>query len=71
MKIFGKINPDPKIDNPTQGISSSLHYYKKEISYFIPNNTTKWYVKNNTGNTTISELLTKLIADVEQKEVRG
>ena len=68
--VFGKVNVTPN-DKPTLWRSSTLEYHKKAISYFMPNNTTKWDVKTNTENPTMSELLTKCIVAVEQKDVRG
>ena len=37
LKAYGMENPMPE-DNPTRTRASSLTYYKKAISYFIPSN---------------------------------
>eukprot|EP00957_Ditylum_brightwellii_P190660 14514246-Ditylum_brightwellii.AAC.1 len=36
MKAYGKDDPSPT-GNPTNGYSISLKYYKKTLSYFMPN----------------------------------
>eukprot|EP00957_Ditylum_brightwellii_P032300 2446960-Ditylum_brightwellii.AAC.1 len=35
-KVYGTDNPSPH-DNPTEGRSTSLKYYKKAISFYMPN----------------------------------
>ena len=41
VKIFGKKTPG-KDDQPKYGRSSSLEYYKKAISYYMPNQRSPW-----------------------------
>ena len=39
MKAYGKDDLSPS-NNPTEGCSISLKYYKKALSYFMPNHCT-------------------------------
>ena len=68
MKVFLKRNPGPD-DNPLGGCSSSLMYYKKALSYFMPNRLMAWNELTSQGNPTKSVLLNGLIKAVK-KEVR-
>eukprot|EP00957_Ditylum_brightwellii_P023117 1744172-Ditylum_brightwellii.AAC.1 len=43
FKVYGKVNPLPE-DNPTYSCSSSLKYYKKAISFFMPCHLEAWNV---------------------------
>jgi hypothetical protein len=54
MKVYG--HPDPNNDdNPTHGRSSSLEYYKKAFSYFMPNRLSTWNaIMHSSGNSTSS-----------------
>ena len=69
LKVFGQ--PDPSHDdNPTLGRSTSLEYYKKAISFFMPNRLATWNVLNKSGNPTRSQIIIDLIKAVRKKEVR-
>mgnify|MGYP006197484805 FL=1 len=69
MKVHGR--PDPgHDDNPTLGRSSSLEYYKKALSYFIPYRLASWNPMTNSGNPTRSQPIIDLIKAVKKKEVR-
>ena len=49
LKAYG--TPDPDDDaNQTQGRSSSLEFYKKAISFFIPRRLSPWDPITNKGN---------------------
>jgi hypothetical protein len=49
--VYG--TPDPtREDNPTHGRASSLVYYKKAISYFMPNKLMPWDAISREGNPT-------------------
>jgi len=64
-------HPDPgHDDNPTLGCSSSLEYYKKALSYFIPYRLASWNPMTNSGNPTRSQPIIDLIKAVKKKEVR-
>ena len=68
LKVFGQ--PDPSHDdNPTLGCSTSLEYYKKAISFFMPNRLATWNVLNKLGNPTRSQIIIDLIKAVRKKEV--
>jgi hypothetical protein len=69
QKLYGTPNPTPQ-DNPTDGRLTSLLYYKKVISYFIPNKHIGWDVELNRGNRTRSPIVTSVIKAVKKKEVR-
>ena len=69
LKVYGMEEPGPG-DNPTEGRSNSLLYWKKALSFFMPNNGPAWNVLTNSGNPTKSALLNKLIKTVKKKEVR-
>ena len=55
VKAYGKVDPGPD-DHPTHCRSSSLEYWKKALSSFMPNRIPHWNVANNTGNPTKSTL---------------
>lgn len=68
-KVYGR--PDPgHDDNPTLGCSSSLEYYMKALSYFIPYRLASWNPMTNSGNPTRSQPIIDLIKAVKKKEVR-
>jgi hypothetical protein len=69
LKVFQDPNPGPE-DNPTHGRSSSLMYYKKAISYFMPNRLMAWNELTMAGNPTRSVSVNDLIKAVKKKEVR-
>ena len=70
LKVYG--NPDPGIDdNPTEGRSTSLEFYKKALSFFMPNKLMPWNELANPplGNPTRSVPVKELIKRVRKKEV--
>jgi hypothetical protein len=69
LKAYGKEDPGPD-DNPTYGRASSLEYYKKAISHFMPNKLMAWNVISQVGNPTRSTEVNSLIKAVRKKEVR-
>jgi hypothetical protein len=69
LKVFMNADPGPE-DNPIHGRSSSLMYYKKAISYFMPNRLMPWNEIILSGNPTRSVIVQDLIKSVKQKEVR-
>jgi len=68
-RIFGTENPAASI-NP-QKRSTSIYYWKKSISHFMPNHDTKWDEIKQTGNPALSPKINRLIKAVEKREVRG
>ena len=65
LKVYG--TPDPEYDaNPTEGRSSSLVYYKKALSFFMPNSGWPWNALSNppAGNPTKSGPVNDLIKRV-------
>ena len=71
-KVYGREDPGVD-DNPTEGRSTTLCYYKKAISFFMPNKLSKWTVIAGvaSGNPTKSQEINDLIAAVIRKETRG
>jgi hypothetical protein len=69
VKTFGI--EDPPIDaNPVHARSSSLEFWKKAISFFMPNRLVPWNASRNEGNPTKSIDVNDLIRRVKKKEVR-
>jgi hypothetical protein len=69
QKAYGTPEPDPDA-NPTQARSTSLMYWKKAISYYMPNCLMPWNAVSGQGNPTRSIEVTTLIKKVKKKEVR-
>eukprot|EP00957_Ditylum_brightwellii_P089542 6818890-Ditylum_brightwellii.AAC.1 len=67
-KVYGKENPSPE-DNPTCGCSSSLEYYKKAISFFMPCQLEAWNVTIKLSNPSRSVDVYDLTKAVKKKEV--
>jgi hypothetical protein len=69
LKAYGTPDPAPG-DNPTHGRCSSLEYYKKALSYFMPNRHNGWDEVTLRGNPTKSREVLDVIKAVKKKEVR-
>jgi hypothetical protein len=69
QKAYGTPEPEPDA-NPTQARSSSLHYWKKAISYYMLNRLMPWNAVSGQGNPTRSIEVNTLIKKVKKKEVR-
>jgi hypothetical protein len=67
QKAYGTPEPDA---NPTQAQLSSLHYWKKAISYYMLNRLMPWNAISGQGNPTRSIEVNTLIKKVKKKEVR-
>jgi hypothetical protein len=72
-RVFGK--EDPTEDDTPLLRSTSVYYWKKAISYFMPN-TASWTIQrgaNTTGigNPTKSKRVSNLIKSIKRKETRG
>jgi len=68
-KVYGTDDPSPQ-DNPTEGRSTSLKYYKKAISFYMPNRRMQWNEVTKAGNPTRSEDINNLIQAAIAKECR-
>eukprot|EP00957_Ditylum_brightwellii_P184203 14030648-Ditylum_brightwellii.AAC.1 len=66
-KAYGTDDPSPD-NNPTEGRSSSLKYYKKATSFYMPNCRMQWNELTKVGNPTRSEDINDLIQVVIRKE---
>ena len=69
MKAFGTMYPDDDA-TPKCGRSSSLMFYKKAISYFMPHKLMSWNIEANKGNPTKSIVVNDVIKKVLKFEVR-
>ena len=69
LKVFGCVNPEEGTASKL-GRSSSLMFYKKAISYFMPNKLSGWNVETKSGNPTKSIAVNSLIKKVQKMEVR-
>lgn len=69
MKVYGIEDPDEN-DNPTHGRSSSMMFWKKAISYFMPNKDMQWNVLSAQGNPTRSRAVNATVqTQLEQNQV--
>jgi hypothetical protein len=69
LKAFGSINPGPDA-NPTGCRSSTILFWKKSISFFIPNKHHPWDSLLCRGNPTrLREILLDLVKYIKKKEV--
>eukprot|EP00957_Ditylum_brightwellii_P145425 11074202-Ditylum_brightwellii.AAC.2 len=64
---YGTDNPSPN-NNPTEGHSSSLKYYMKVISFYMPNCRMQWNELTKVQNSTRSEDVNDLIQATIAKE---
>jgi len=69
-KVYHNEEPGPD-DRPLFGRASSLAYYKKAISFFMPNRNMAWNAATNQGNPCRSTQVNDLIRAVKKKQVRG
>jgi hypothetical protein len=69
LKAYGTPKPGPD-DHPTLCRSTSLEFWKKAISSFMPNRLMSWNVLTNVGNPTKSIEINDLIKAIKKKEVR-
>jgi hypothetical protein len=69
LKAFGVTDP-PADANPISARSNSLSFWKKAISFFMPNRLMVWTSGRNEGNPTRSIEVNNLIKRVKKKEVR-
>ena len=68
-KVYGMT--DPGLDNhPIHGRSSSLEFYKKALSYFMPNKRMGWNEVTQTGNPTKSSEIIDQRKKVKKEAVR-
>ena len=70
LKAFGAVADPPMDANPTLARGNSLAFWKKAISFFMPNRLMVWVSGRNEGNPTRSIEVNNLIKRVKKKEVR-
>jgi hypothetical protein len=64
VKVYGIPEPGPD-DNPTLGRASLLDYYKKALSYYMPNKLFGWNAISKKGKPTRSIPVNELIKRVK------
>jgi hypothetical protein len=69
LKAFDTPHPPPDA-NPTGCRSSSLQFWKKALSFYMPNKHHAWDSLLSRGNSTCSREILDLIKYVKKKEVR-
>jgi hypothetical protein len=69
VQAYGTPEPGPDA-NPTLARSNSLKYWKKGISFFMPNKLMSWNAFSGVGNPTKLVEVNELIKKVGKKEVR-
>lgn len=70
LKAYGNPDANTETDHPTEGRSSSVEFYKKAISFFIPMRNATWNPMAGVGNPTRSVAVNELIKAVKKAEVR-
>lgn len=68
-KVYGTATPAEDAQ-PTNGRSSSLEYYKKSLSHYMPNRLATWNSLAAVGNPTRSIEVNNFIKMIKKKEVR-
>ena len=66
---YGTETPDDDA-RPLGRRSSGLHFVKKAISFFMPNQNAKWNVEHESGNPTMSVAVNSLLKRIKKAEVR-
>jgi hypothetical protein len=69
VEAYGAPEPGPDA-NPTHGRATSVLFWKKAISFFMPNKLTTWNAISGEGNPTRYIEVNELIKKVKKKEVR-
>ena len=62
---FGNTIPTED-DNPIHARSSSMYYWKKALSHFMPNKNMQWNEMSGTGNPTKSQIVNNVIKHVRK-----
>ena len=69
FRCFG--TPTPPLDAKPTIRSNTLQFWKKALSYYMPNKNMQWNQLTNHGNPTRSQALNDLLKRVKKAEVRG
>jgi hypothetical protein len=70
LKAFGTPFPAPDATNPTGCRSSTILFWKKSLSFFMPNRHHPWDSLMERGNPTRSREILDLVKYIKKKEVR-
>ena len=68
FRAYGDADINEDTANPTEARSNAVKFWKKAISYFMPNNGMVWNETANVGNPTRSNLVNRLIKKIKTKE---
>ena len=68
-KVYGTPTPGPN-DHPDQGRGNSMEFWKKAVSWYMPNKIAPWNALSNYGNPTRSKEVNDLVRLVRKKEVQ-
>jgi len=68
LRAYGNADADEDEENPTEARSSAVLFWKKALSYFMPNNAMPWNEIENVGNPTKSSMINSLIHKIKSKE---
>ena len=71
LKVWGHPDPAPDHGYVAQVRSNSILYWKKQISFFMPNKMQPWDHIGNAGNPTRCNTMAALIRQVKRMEARG
>jgi hypothetical protein len=71
LKVWGNSDPAPDHAYVPQVRSNSILYWKKQISFFMPNKMQPWDHIGNSGNPTRCNAMAALIKQVKRMEARG
>lgn len=69
-RVYGDEEADEASSPPLYYRHSSVLFWKKAISHFMPNSHMQWNVDTNTGNPTRSPLVLKLLKHIKRFEVQ-
>jgi hypothetical protein len=69
LKVYGCADPTPDM-RPVHGRSNSILFWKKAISYFMPQKNEAWNNRAQSGNPTRSVLVNEFVRSIKKKEVR-
>jgi hypothetical protein len=71
LKVWGNSDPAPGHAYVPQVWSNSILYWKKQISFFMPNKMQPWDHIGTSGNPTPCNAMAALIKQVKRMEARG
>ena len=67
-RTYGDADANEDKENPIQARSNSVKFWKKSISYFMPNNLMAYNEVGKTGNPTRHAMINKLTGKIKRKD---